>query len=181
MICKKEILLLIAYGNSLRRDDGAGLALAERLAEDWRTKGVQIRHLAVQQLAPEMVVELSSLDLQSVIFVDTTANAAESIQIKPATPTILGRVLGHHVTPGALLLYVEHLYGQCPPAWLVTIPGVDFGFGEGFSTVAMQHLATAEKVANALLATVGYVPGSDDTENQTMPAGQEIRTLNIPS
>ncbi len=157
MIGKKEVLLLIAYGNSLRCDDGAGLALAERLAQDWRAQGIQVRHLAVHQLTPEIAIELSSPDVQKVIFVDTTVEAMETIKVKAIAPTILGRVLGHHVTPDALLLYAQRLYGQYPPAWMVTIPGVDFGFGEGFSVEAMRHLATAPAHASSILATVGYI------------------------
>jgi hydrogenase maturation protease len=161
MICEKEVLLLIAYGNPLRRDDGAGLALAAQLAACWQAQGVHVRHLAVHQLTPELALELSSPDVQNVIFVDTTTDAAATIGMKPIRPTILGRVLGHHVTPDALLLYAQRLYGQHPPTWLLTIPGADFGFGEGFSTETMCHLATAERLAAPLLSTIGCAPGND--------------------
>ncbi len=169
MISKKEVLLLIAYGNTLRCDDGAGLALAELLAEDWRAQGICVRHLAMPQLTPELAIELSSPDVQRVIFVDTTVEAKTAIDVKPVVPTILGRVLGHHVTPDALLLYAQRLYGQYPPAWLVTIPGVDFGFGEGFSAVTERHLAAAKTVGNTILATIDYTV-DHDTRYKMMPA-----------
>lgn len=168
MICKKEVLLLIAYGNTLRGDDGAGLALAERLAQQWQAQGIPVRHLAIPQLTPELTLELSSPDVQCAIFVDTTIDAVDIVQVKPIVPTILGRVLGHLVTPDALLLYAQRLYGQYPPAWLVTIPGVDFGFGEGFSAVTERHLATAQTVGKTILTTIGYTP--DNTKRyQMMP------------
>ncbi len=40
-------LLAIAYGNRLRRDDGAGIVLAERVVEIWRQSGVSVQLIEV--------------------------------------------------------------------------------------------------------------------------------------
>ncbi|MCB0124281.1 MAG: hydrogenase maturation protease, partial [Caldilineaceae bacterium] len=137
------VLLLIAYGNSLRRDDGAGLVLAEQLAGLWQEEGVAIRHLALQQLAPELALEISSSEVAKVLFVDTACSDKEHVTLHPLTSQEPGRILGHQLTPESLLLYAQQLYGRCPPAWLLTIPGSDFGFGEGFSATTAKYLREA--------------------------------------
>lgn len=156
------MLLLIAYGNSLRRDDGAGLALAEQLAERWQQGGVLLRHLAQQQLTPELALDISAPTVTKVLFVDTSAEAnvqgtcedGRVLQLTPIFADEPGRVVGHHLTPASLLLYAEQLYHHCPPAWLLTIPGRDFGFGEGFSTNTTAFLEGASTHAWQLYLTL---------------------------
>ncbi len=48
-------LLLIACGNSLRRDDGAGLLLAEIIEREWQSKGIEVQRITVQQLLPDWI------------------------------------------------------------------------------------------------------------------------------
>lgn len=48
--------LVIGYGNTLRRDDGVGRYLADRLARDPRAAGVRV--LAAHQLLPEHALDL---------------------------------------------------------------------------------------------------------------------------
>jgi Ni,Fe-hydrogenase maturation factor len=47
-------ILVIAYGNPLRRDDGAGVALAKKLVRYWQKRGITARLLVVTQLTPEL-------------------------------------------------------------------------------------------------------------------------------
>ena len=69
--------LVIGYGNSLRRDDGAGLLLAASVAADMAAAGEPVRLVQVQQLAPELAEEIAAPHVGGVIFVDTTpAHAA---------------------------------------------------------------------------------------------------------
>ncbi|MEZ4615320.1 MAG: hypothetical protein R2867_07380 [Caldilineaceae bacterium] len=157
-------LLLIAYGNPLRRDDGAGLALGAQLATAWQAVGIAVRHLALHQLTPEVALEVSAPDLYSVLFVDTTAEPLPDLQLVPLAPATADNALGHHLTPATLLLYAQHLYGHCPPAWLLTIPGVDFGFGEGLSATTTEQLTTAAAHAGDLLTTLlGNISLEGDT------------------
>jgi Ni,Fe-hydrogenase maturation factor len=53
------MLLLIACGNSLRQDDSAGLRLAEALAAAWEAAARPIRLVIVQQLTPELALEIA--------------------------------------------------------------------------------------------------------------------------
>jgi hydrogenase maturation protease len=152
-------ILLIAYGNNLRSDDGAGLMLAERLEQIWQAAGVPVRYLPVQQLTPELAAEMAHNEISTVIFVDTRDAAGEeeeqpAVQLKaisggPASPS-----LGHQLDPSALLTYTRLLYNKEPAAWLLTTPGVDFSLGERLSPVASTALAEAWDYLAVLLSLV---------------------------
>jgi len=149
------MILLIAYGNPLRRDDGAGLRLAERMADRWQAAGTRLRHLAVQQLTPELAAEIAEPDVRAVVFVDTRAvagaaagrqHAASTVLVTPlAAPESASPSLGHHLGPAVLLAYAALLLDgrPAPPAWLATTPGVDLGHGEGLSPLAHAAIEAA--------------------------------------
>jgi len=142
------MILLIAYGNSLRQDDGAGLRLAEQMAAHWLALGARMRHLAVQQLTPELAVEIAAPEVTSVVFVDTRAAAALAgpVEITALTPPDAATPsLAHHTQPGVLLAYASLLLEgrPAPPAWLVTTPGAAFDHGEGLSAAASAAIDAA--------------------------------------
>jgi hydrogenase maturation protease len=144
------MILLIAYGNPFRQDDGAGLRLAERMVQHWQEAGTPVRHVAVQQLAPELAVEIAEPGVTAVVFVDARAEPAGSAA-DGVTATALGSAspaspsLGHHTQPDVLLAYAALLLDgrPAPPAWLVTTPGVDFRHGEGLSAAASGAIQAA--------------------------------------
>lgn len=139
------MILLIGYGNSLRRDDGAGLILAEKLEQAWLASRVEVERLSVHQLTPELAANLARPEVTAVVFVDayvaTPAESPPHVKIVPIEAAITSPSLGHHLSPAALLIYARLLYGQQPPAWMVTVPGVDFGHGEGLSETSQQAIA----------------------------------------
>ena len=53
--------------------------------------------------------------------------------------------MGHHFMPGVLLTYAKALYAAdpLPPAWLVTVPGVAFGYGERISDATQMAIQSA--------------------------------------
>lgn len=151
------MILLIGYGNTLRRDDGAGHVLAHMIAERWEQKGLRV--ITAHQLAPEFAQELADPEVSAVIFMDASVeNTADDVAGLPrridgvSDPGPTGRpVLGHHFPPEELLAYAKMLYDADIPAWLVTIPGTDFGFGETLSDATAKRLPTfAEKVLDLL-------------------------------
>jgi hydrogenase maturation protease len=152
------MLLIIAYGNDLRRDDGAGLRLAEMIEQECRRRRLPAKRISGRQLLPELSPEIARADIEAVLFVDT--RAVQPTEVKPIIethPIALDRAspgLGHQLSPTALLLYVYLLYGRQPPAWLVTAPGLDFSHGEGLSPVALQALHDAGADIAALLDEV---------------------------
>lgn len=156
------MILLIAYGNPLRQDDGAGLRLAEHLALHWKQAGLTVRHLAVMQLTPELAVDIAAPRVAAVVLVDTRAvppddSPPPAIEVKRlegargATPS-----LGHHFDPVVLMAYAALLMEThaTPPAWLVTAPGSAFGFGETLSDQAAAALRAALDDACPALQTL---------------------------
>lgn len=123
-------LLIIGYGNELRRDDGVGPRLAARVAA-WERPGV--RCLSVHQLTPELADLLA--EAREVIFVDASANGP-GLRIQSLVPDAACCLDPHHSSPAALLSLCQVLYGQAPSAWLLTIAAPDLGHGEGLSSAA---------------------------------------------
>ncbi len=141
-------ILVVAYGNPLRRDDGAGLALAARLTRVWQSRGMAVKHVTSHQLVPEMAAEIADAGATHIVFVDTTpADVVGQIQLRTLDATQAAMTLGHQCSPELLMYMAQHLYDVQIPAWLVTIPGVNFGHGSGFSEEVEELLAGSECIA----------------------------------
>lgn len=137
------MFLLIACGNTLRQDDGAGVVLVEKLAEIVAAK-TAVSTIVVHQLVPELSAEIAEEAVEAVLFVDTrvaTTGDTQQVEIERLPDTAVSSPIGHHLTPTVLLVYARELYGRRPPAWLVTVPGVAFGHGEALSDVAQNAIA----------------------------------------
>jgi hydrogenase maturation protease len=148
-------LLLIAYGNTLRRDDGAGLAFAEKIVERWRRCSIQVELLTTTQLAPELAANIAAEGVVGVIFVDSAfGQTSTDIEIGDVNIGNGSVRLGHHFTPAELLVYARMLYEAYTPAWLVTVPGFDYGHGEGLSRPVCGLLAQSANVIDQLLLEI---------------------------
>ena len=139
--------LVIGIGNRLRGDDGIGPSIVEGLPAQ---TGVTCR--VVHQLTPELVMQLAEVD--RVLFVDA-AISGEAPRIEAVCPRPHSG-LGHAMTPAALMDLARTICHKTPKAWLLTVPGIDFEFGERFSPVATAHLPEATHLLHAWLA--GSVP-----------------------
>ena len=133
-------LLVIGIGNSLRRDDGAGLLLAAALAEVWEAAGHPVRLLTAHQLAPEHALEVSQAEVGAVLFVDAAVHTAAPTlyPIQPASGD--SPAGGHTLGPATVLLYAQLLDPHTRPAWLLTLPAHDLDHGEGLSTATQTYL-----------------------------------------
>lgn len=141
-------LLLIGYGNPLRRDDGAGLALAHYLAGELRARGQALRHMEVQQLVPELAAEIANPPASHVLFFDATVMPeAHAIQLRELRAARGEMTMGHQCSADLLLYMARELYGSTARAWLITIPGVDFAHGAGFSPQVAQLLDEVKRGA----------------------------------
>jgi hydrogenase maturation protease len=138
------MILIMAWGNSLRRDDGAGLVLAEKLEQLCLTRRLKVRRIAVQQPTPELAEIIAGTEVTDVVFVDTRAISKESskqkIQVQQLSLGNPSPSSGHHLDPSALMLYACRLYDKRPSAWIVSVPGADFGHGEGLSEISRQAI-----------------------------------------
>jgi hydrogenase maturation protease len=139
-------VLVIGYGNSLRRDDGAGLILAQSLVHAWQTENLPVSLITDHQLNPEIADDIVRSGAQLVLFADAAAGApGASIEALPIpVPSLhegISPSLGHHVTPEVVLLYARELFGFRGHGWLLSIPGTDFDHGEGLSDATRTLVA----------------------------------------
>jgi hydrogenase maturation protease len=136
-------VLVVGYGNSLRRDDGAGWFAAERL--DDLLPADSVRVLVRNQLTPELAETVSQVELVVLIDASCTDPPGHIAQreVQPAADTTLS--LLHEVNPSQLLGTAVQLYGRCARALLFSIGGRDFEMGEGLSP---EVAAAVDEVVN---------------------------------
>lgn len=137
--------LVIGYGNTLRRDDGAGPWVAQRVGE---LLGPQACCLAVPQLLPELAEAMAQA--KCVVFVDARQDSS-TVQMRMLETGNAGHSSGSHASdPAALAHLTSTLYGSPPVIWLVTVPAVEFAHGEGLSPLTRHWAEMAvEKIVSA--------------------------------
>jgi hydrogenase maturation protease len=148
-------LLVIAYGNPLRGDDGLAWLAAKQLKTLFASSDVEI--LEQQQLVPEIAEAISRVT--TVVFIDAAAPQAANthpgaiaiVEIaKEETKQVGKSPFHHHFSPTSLLALTAQLYGVRPRAFIATLTGEDFGPGERLSAAVEQampeFLAQIEKV-----------------------------------
>jgi len=138
-------LLVIGYGNTLRRDDGVGPRVAGAV-EELRLPGV--RTMACAQLTPEMADPLSQA--RAAVFVDAALDCPGRVRMRRIDPSDSSQVLAHAADPRILLALARDAFGRAPEAWLLTLPAEDLGFGEQLSRAARHGLRKAVREVRAL-------------------------------
>jgi hydrogenase maturation protease len=133
---EKVDIWIIGFGNRNRRDDGSGPQVADRLKGRFdAAAGVNV--VSLHQLGPELAEDLQSATLA--IFIDAAQGALPGrCSWRSVRPDFDLGGIAHSLTAGALLGLTRMLYKRCPPAWMVSIAGSDFGFGEGLSRAAAE-------------------------------------------
>ncbi|MEN6437810.1 MAG: hydrogenase [Syntrophobacter sp.] len=153
------MILLIAYGNSLRRDDGAGFVLAGLLERLLLGAGSDVQRIDCHQLTPELSIDVAAEDVSAVVFLDTrVAGPSDDFRLhieKVTPPETASSAVGHHMDAAVILAYAGALTGKpLPAAWLVTIPGIDFNHGEGFSETTDAVLRSAPEELTEFIRVV---------------------------
>ncbi len=152
--------LIIGYGSTLRRDDGVGAIIAERLMDDptpiqsqESTPPNSVEIIGRQQLTPDLAESVSQSD--RVIFIDACADAAPGdVKIRDLAPK--GENWGafvHEMSPEVLLDCVKELYGKLPSAQLITIGGDDFSIGEGLTPIVQATIPKVLELARRAMTT----------------------------
>jgi hydrogenase maturation protease len=132
-------ILIIGYGNELRRDDGLGPHVAKMIAT---AKYPNVRVVTCFQLVPEMAADLA--EPRVAVFVDAHADPDRAtVELHQVTAGAMTDWSTHAGDPGALLALTHAVYGRAPEAWWVIVPGQDFTFGEGFSAVGEGNASKA--------------------------------------
>lgn len=133
--------LVIGYGNTLRRDDGVGVKVAEAIAA-LNLPGVRV--ITRHQLVPELAEPLSRA--LAAIFVDAAiVPGVKDLELRDIVARQGGQILAHAADPRSLLTLAGQIFGRSPPAWSLAIPVADFSFGDGLSPQAESGLAAAVK------------------------------------
>ncbi|MGL4555534.1 MAG: hydrogenase maturation protease [Gemmataceae bacterium] len=164
------MILVVGYGNELRRDDGVGPLVAREVAS-WGLPGVVAA--ASHGLVPELADALSRAD--EAVFID--ASVADRVEVCELAPGPAPS-LGHPSGPRWLLTLAEAAFGRRPPAWLITVPAVDFGHGEGLSGVATAGMAEALERVRGLCGLPPPLCGSGTASaaRRRVPAGTALGT-----
>jgi len=132
-------ILILAWGNPGRRDDGLGPAAAAAL-EALDVPGLKVA--CDYQLTVEDVAAIAESDV--VIFVDAAIAGPEPFSFQRVTPGEGSSFSTHSVTPSQVLTLAADLFGARPAAWLLGIRGYEFDeFGESLSPAAQKNLAAA--------------------------------------
>jgi hydrogenase maturation protease len=155
-------VLVVGYGNPLRGDDGVGQEVAQLLA---RQKGrspvlAGAEVTWAHQLAPEMAPDLSRADFA--VFVDAVCDRRPvgSVTVRrlmapgpgPGSAAGIPASCWEDLSPEGLLALTLDLYGNAPPAALVTVGVSVTGFGSALSPVvraAVPRAAAAVRLAIA--------------------------------
>ena len=123
-------VLVIGYGNTLRGDDGFGVAAAEQLRETEQPDRVKV--LTCQQLTPELASEMSKVD--RVIMIDAARGDTPGlITVSKVEPESDLTTFTHELRPSTLLACSQGLYGTCPETFLVSVTGYAFDFSDELS------------------------------------------------
>jgi len=139
--------MVIGYGNTLRRDDGAGVAAAKRIARGCPGASV----LTAGGLYPELAEELSGCDMA--VFLDASVRTAgvSVTRIIPGDPFSDGDA--HALSPAEILGLCSTLYGHAPEeAMLVEIPAFECGFGETMSEGTLRMVDCCVQLISELLS-----------------------------
>ncbi|MGO8793687.1 MAG: hydrogenase maturation protease [Candidatus Sulfotelmatobacter sp.] len=126
-------ILIIAYGNPMRGDDGLAWRAADELEAKLSSSEIEIQRL--HQLAPELAETISHV--AAVIFVDAAAAQPNrqpgDIRCEPITEISSEGTFSHQFSPHAVVALARQLYNANPRAFSVTMTGQDFNHAESLS------------------------------------------------
>jgi hydrogenase maturation protease len=142
-----ERVLVIAYGNRLRCDDGVAWQAAENLRKRLPDSvEVQCTH----QLTPELAEDASRASL--VIFLDVSRDGEPGkINTEEVFPRQGTRNYSHHYSPPDVIALSDELYGAKPRAFIVSVNGECFDHGQKLSPAIMRSLPLLETTTEELI------------------------------
>ncbi len=138
-------VLIIAYGNPLRCDDGLAWRAAQELAKQDLGENVEI--ITTHQLTPELAASASQAS--RVMFIDAAhGGVAGELAFASVVPQPQSSVFTHDFSPGAILNLSHELYSSRPEANIISICGENFDHGQTLSakvSAALPHLIARVK------------------------------------
>ncbi len=134
-------VLIVAYGNPLRSDDGVAWRAADALSGKFSS---DVEIIRLHQLTPELADTVCKF--QSVIFID--AASSDGSLNKPGTVRV-EEVHGgtseparfsHVLSAKKVLDLAVQLYGASPRAFVITVEGIAFDHGDSLSPAVAAAL-----------------------------------------
>ena len=131
-------------------DDGVAFFLAPLISEYLEDRGHRVNLSLEHQLLPEAAAELEDADFA--IFVDASMeNTPEGFQVRSVEAReILEGLNLHTVGPDWILAMGQRIHGRAPEAWLVTVEGEQFDFGDQLTPVCSDRADRALHAFRAL-------------------------------
>ncbi len=144
--------LILGYGNTLRGDDGVGVAAAEYLRRQLRDDP-SIEVLSVHQPTPELADTLSRCD--RAIFIDACVDLPPGqVRVSPVAPGPDAAAAGtHHMSPAALLDMSQVLFAASPRAWVIAVGADDFACRDSLSPEVAAAIEKVHEQVRHLLQT----------------------------
>lgn len=152
-------VLIVAYGNPMRSDDGVAWRAADALEKKFSNS--QLAIVRTHQLAPELAETVSRCE--AVIFVDAadTGSPGEIRCTQIGSPKVPPR-FSHQLSPDAIVALAQQLFGARPAARSVTLTGECFDHGESLSpSVAAALPALVERIEALIQQFLALEPPSD--------------------
>lgn len=135
-------ILVYAYGNPGREDDGLGYELVKRLeqwSDDIGLTGIEFD--SNYQLNIEDAEKISENDV--VIFVDASVEEIEDYLFTEVTGERDVAFTTHAASPGYIVKLCHDLFRKSPEVFLLHIKGYQWEFKEGLSEKAENNLQKA--------------------------------------
>jgi hydrogenase maturation protease len=140
-------ILIIAYGNPLRSDDGFAWHTAGLLREKLSSDNIEI--VCLHQLTPELAESLSRAE--DAIFLDARVDGKPgNIHWTPVPREAEGPACSHTLTPAQLLVLSDLLYGVAPEAYEVSVTGESFTHGEQLSHTVKNTLPRVVEIIDRI-------------------------------
>ena len=138
--------IIIGYGNTLRRDDGAGVAAAETLARVHPEANV----MTAKGLYPELAERVAACEMA--VFLDASARTSNVCVTRLTPESTIHGAGGHALSPGEVLGLCCEMYAGAPRvAMLVEIPAFEWGFGETMSARTCMMVDRCVQLISELL------------------------------
>jgi len=145
-------VLILAYGNPLRGDDGIAWCAAEALQRILPSSRTEI--LFLSQLTPELAEPISQAD--AIIFLDAaTEGRPGKITCAPVNAEAQRPGFSHQMTPQSLLAFCAQLDAPRPRAFVVSMTGQSFDAPDALSNEARsalpQLVSTVQQLVDRLM------------------------------
>ncbi len=139
----RRSILVYAYGNPGRQDDGLGNRMVDALTPWLREQGFD--HVSVDSNFQLNIEDADNIrDKDVVVFVDASIEDIEDFRLDVVEPSE-GRseFTMHAASPAYILALCIKLYNKHPETYLLQIRGYEWEFEERLSYKATQNLASA--------------------------------------